>query len=411
MTHVLILGAGTGGSMLANKLVRVLDPATHKVTVVDRDDDHVYQPGLLLLPFGTYRPDQLVRSRAALLDEGVELVLGEVAEIHTDPKAVHLADGTVLPYDVLVVATGNRLVPEATPGLLGAGWGRDVFTFYDLQGAIGLGRALRAFERGRIVVHVAELPIKCPVAPLEFAFLADAHFTERGLRDQVEIVYATPLDGAFTKPVASKVLGDMLERRGIRLEAELAVERVDEAAKVLHGYGDRAVPYDLLVTVPVQAGMAALTGHPLADDAGYLRVDRHTLQSVVHPDVFGLGDVANVPTSKAGAVTHFMGEVLFDNLLRHLAGEALAPAFDGHANCFVETGHGKAMLIDFSYDVEPLPGRFPLPGVGPMALLEESTVNHLGKLAFKWMYWNLLVRGKDLPFETQLQRAGKWGAP
>ncbi|MCA9571178.1 MAG: FAD-dependent oxidoreductase [Myxococcales bacterium] len=408
MKRLLVLGAGTGGSMLANKLVRALDPRAWQVAVVDQDDDHVYQPGLLLLPFGTYRPRQLVKSRRALLDAEVDFVLGEVAGVDTAARTVALADGRTLGWDLLVVATGAHPRPDKVPGLLGEGWGAERGTFYTLPGAIALAERLRTFERGRLVVHVADLPIKCPVAPLEFAFLADAFLRERGVRDQVELVYATPLDGAFTKPVASRVLGGMMQARGIMVESELVVERVDGPARTVHAYDGRALDYDLLVSIPMHLGAPGLEGSGLVDDLGFVTVDRHTLQSTVHPDVFGVGDATNAPTSKAGAVAHFMGEVLFDNLLRHIAGQAPIPAFDGHANCFIETGHGKAMLIDFSYEDEPLPGRFPLPGVGPMTLLEESHVNHVGKLAFKWMYWNLLVRGRDLPFEARHASAGTW---
>ena len=146
----------------------------------------------------------------------------------------------------------------------------------------------------------------------------------------------------------------------------------------------------------------------LGDDLGFVPTHKHTLQSLAHPDIFVLGDATDLPTSKAGAVAHFQGDVLLPNILRHIDGRELLPDFDGHANCFIETGHGKAMLIDFNYDTEPLPGRFPLPGVGPFTLLEESRVNHLGKLAFKWVYWNFLVKGKELPLEHRMTTAGKW---
>jgi sulfide:quinone oxidoreductase len=123
--------------------------------------------------------------------------------------------------------------------------------------------------------------------------------------------------------------------------------------------------------------------------------------------VFVLGDATDLPSSKAGAVAHFQADVLTDNILRAIGGRPLAPDFDGHANCFIETGHGKAMLIDFNYTTEPLPGKFPLPGIGPFTLLGESEVNHWGKLAFKWIYWNLLLAGRELPLEHRMTMAGK----
>jgi sulfide:quinone oxidoreductase len=110
-------------------------------------------------------------------------------------------------------------------------------------------------------------------------------------------------------------------------------------------------------------------------------------------------------------VAHFEAEVLTDKVLDYIAGRPFSASFDGHANCFIETGHGKATLIDFNYTTEPLPGAFPLPGIGPMKLLKETRLNHLGKLAFKWVYWHLLLTGKTLPVSTELSMAGKLVEP
>lgn len=406
MKDVLILGAGTGGTIMANHLARRL-PSSWRITVVDRDDDHIYQPGLLFVPFGMNDPADLVRPRQRWLPDRARLVLGEIDRIDPDAKAVRLADGTPLPYDILVVATGTRLAHEATPGLTGPGWGATAHDFYSLEGARALAEALQGFTEGRLVLDVVDMPIKCPVAPLEFALLAEAYFTDRGLRDAVEIVYATPLDGAFTKPRAARALGDLLDRRGIELVTDFQADTVDGEARALTAYDGRALHYDLLVTVPAHRGSPAVEKSGIGDGAGFLPTDRHTLQSRVHPDIFALGDCTDLPTSKAGSVAHFQAEVLVENILRHIAGRSPLPDYDGHANCFIETGHDKAILIDFGYDVEPLPGRFPLPGLGPFTLLEESHVNHWGKQAFRWVYWHLLLPGHPIPIDHRLLMAGK----
>lgn len=408
MKRILILGAGTGGTMMANKLARSLDLGKWTVTVVDQDDVHVYQPGLLFVPFGTYRPEELLRPRSSLLSPAVELVRGEL--VHVDPtrKRVVLADGAVIPWDLLIVATGTRILPEATEGLTGPGWQRDAFDFYTLDGAAALARKLETWRGGRLVLNVAEMPIKCPVAPLEFLFLADAFFTDRGMRDKVELVYATPLDGAFTKPRASALLGDMLSRRNIQVETDFSVAKVDPAGHVMEGYDGRQVAFDLLVSIPLHGGAKVISESGLGDDAGFLPTNKHTLQADAHPDIFALGDATNLPSSKAGSVAHFQADVLIRNILRHIEGLTPLPDFDGHANCFIESGHGKAVLIDFNYTTEPLPGRFPLPGVGPFTLLEESHVNHWGKLAFRWIYWNALLKGEELPLDHHMVLAGKW---
>ena len=408
MKRIVILGAGTGGTMMANKLARALPEDGWRVTVVDRDDVHIYQPGLLFLPFGQYREEDIVKRRKNLLDPRIELRLGEIDRIAPDENRVVMQGGVALPYDVLIVATGSRILPEQTQGLTGVGWKETAFDFYTLEGALALRHALEDFKGGRVVLNVAEMPIKCPVAPLEFLFLAEAYFTQRGIRDKVEIAYATPLEGAFTKPRASAAFGDMLTRRGISVLGDFAVSEVDGEKRVLRSYDGRETNYDLLVSIPVHGGAEAITRSGMGDAGGWLPVGKHTLQSPTFANVFALGDATSLPSSKAGAVAHLQSEVLFENVLRFIGGRELAATFDGHANCFIETGYGKAMLIDFNYETEPLPGRFPLPGVGPFTLLEESATNHWGKLAFKWVYWNVLLEGKELPLDHRMLLAGKW---
>jgi sulfide:quinone oxidoreductase len=406
MKRILILGAGTAGTAMANRLVRRLG-ADWTITLIDQDDVHVYQPGLLFLPFGMYRDDELLKPRTRTIDPRVELRLTGVERVEAAAKQVILTGGAALGYDALILATGSRIQPEAVPGLTEAGWRTSAHDFYSLEGARALRGALDSFRAGRLVLNVAEMPIKCPVAPLEFLFLADAYFTKRGCRDQIEIVYATPLEGAFTKPVASRVLGEMLERRGIEVIGDFVTSGVDGAARRLTSYDGRVVDYDLLVSIPPHRGAEVITRSGLGDGSGWIPTDRGTLEVLHHEGVYAIGDATDLPTSKAGAVAHFEADVLTENLLAHIEGRPATAQFDGHANCFIETGFTKAMLIDFNYATEPLPGKFPLPGLGPFSLLEETVVNHLGKLAFKWIYWNVLLAGQELPLDHRMLLAGK----
>ncbi|MFF5187303.1 NAD(P)/FAD-dependent oxidoreductase [Streptomyces sp. NPDC000345] len=394
--HIVILGGGTAGTMTANRLRRVYDERDLRITVVDQNDDHVYQPGLLFVPFGLAQPHHLVRSRPRQLNTAVDYKQARIERVDLTERTVHLAGRIRLTYDVLVVATGARLLPEETEGLTGPGWGDNVFTFYDLPGAVGLRHALERFEGGRVVIDVADLPLKCPVAPLEFAFLADWYFQRRGIRHKVRLTYATPLDAAFTKPVAAKALGGLLSEKGVELVTEFTLGEVDGKGGRLVSYDEREVPFDLAVVVPLHGG-AQYVGRSegLGDELDFVPVDPHTLQHPDHPEVFAIGDAAGLPASKAGSVAHFEGEVLVRNVTRFLAGQPLDASFDGHANCFVETGFHKALLIDFNYATEPLPGHFPA-AVG-LPLLKESHAAHLGKLAFEWLYWHSLLPGRDLP--------------
>jgi sulfide:quinone oxidoreductase len=406
-SRIVVLGGGTGGTLTANRLRRLYGIDEAEITVVDQDDRHVYQPGLLFVPFGLTHSDDIVRGRRHQLRKGVTFVESGIDRVDISAQQVWLDDGTSLGYDVLVIATGARLVPDETEGLTGAGWMENVFTFYSPEGAAALGAALAGFDRGRLVVNVVDMPIKCPVAPLEFCFLADWYFTERGIRDRVEIVYATPLDGAFTKPIAAEQLGGMLVQRGIELETEFNTGEVDGAGGRLVSYDGRELPFDLAVVIPLHGGAEYVGRSPgLGDELDFVPTDEHTLQSKAAPNIFVIGDAANVPTSKAGSVTHFEGETLVGNVRRFLAGEPLEVGFDGHANCFIETGFHKALLIDFNYDIEPLPGHFPS-AVG-LPLLKESRLNHLGKLLFQSVYWHSLLPGRDLPgLSSNMPTAGK----
>ena len=405
--RIVVLGGGTGGTMTANRLRRRFGPDEAEIHVVDRDDLHVYQPGLLFVPFGLAQADEIVRPRRRQLRNGVVFHESEVESVWIERDEVLLDDRTVLPYDVLVVATGVRLQPEETEGLTGPGWNERAFTFYTVEGAEALRGALERLEGGRLVVNLVDMPIKCPVAPLEFAFLADWFLRERGVRERVELVYSTPLDGAFTKPLASERLAGLLAEKDIELVTEFNAGEVDAVGGTLTSYDGRVLDFDLLVTVPVHSGAAFLDLSPgLGDALGFVPTDRRTLQSTARPNVFALGDATDLPTSKAGSVTHFESEVLVENVARFLAGRELERGYDGHANCFIETGFHKALLIDFNYETEPLPGHFPAP-LG-LPLLRESRVNHLGKLLFQWVYWHALLPGRELPgLGAEMPTAGK----
>ena len=390
-----------------DRLRRLYLETEAEIMVVDQDDRHVYQPGLLFVPFGLAHLEEIVRPRGRQLHRGISYINSAIDHVDLVANEIYLTNGSTTGYDVLVVATGAVLVPEETEGLIGKGWMEKVFTFYSPEGAAALEAALATFDGGRVVVNVIDMPIKCPVAPLEFCFLADWYFHERGIRDQVQLTYVTPLDGAFTKPVASRRLVGMLAEKDIELVTEFNTGEVDGEGGRLVAYDGREVGFDLAVVVPLHGG-ADYVGHSpgLGDELNFIPTDEHTLQSKAAPNVFVIGDAANVPASKAGSVTHFEGEVLVENVRRFRTGEPLDQSFDGHTNCFIETGFHKALLIDFNYDTEPLPGHYPAT-IG-LPLLAESRLNHLGKLMFQWFYWHGLLPGRDIPgISSAMPTAGK----
>ncbi len=408
MNKLLILGAGTAGTMTANRLARLLDPDEWKITLVDQFETHYYQPGFLFIPFGIYSKSEVIKPKRDFIPAGAELIMSAIEHIDPQQQRVKLKNGHLIQYDFLIIATGCQVHPEQTPGLMEHEWHKSIHDFYTLEGAMALAKYLRNWPGGRLVLNVVETPIKCPVAPLEFLMLADWFFHEQGIREKVDITYATPLSGAFTKPVASRYLGDILAQKGIHVVPDFMVEHVDPDAKKIISYDEQEVEYDLLVSVPLNMGDAVIAESGLGDELNFIPVDKHTFIHPQYSNIFVLGDAANLPTSKAGSVAHFAVDCFADNFLRHIDGLEMLPTFDGHANCFIESGFGKGLLIDFNYDVEPLPGRYPLPGVGPFSLLQESEMNHWGKMMFRWMYWNLLLKGQELPLPALMSMAGKW---
>ena len=408
MKNIVILGAGTAGTLMANKLSNELDPLEWKISIVDQEKTHYYQPGFLFIPFGIYKKEDVIKPKSDFFPVGVNVYYSKIDKIIPAENKVQLVEGTkVLKYDYLIIATGAKLAPEETPGLKEELWYKDIFDFYSYDGAVALSEHLKTWTGGKLVVNISELPYKCPVAPLEFVFLADAYFTQRGMRDKVDITLATPLPGAFTKPIATKLLSSLLEEKNINIVPDYNIAEVDNQNKKIIDYAGKEIEFDLLVTVPTNMGDDVIERSGLGDDLNFVPTDKHTLQAVEHENIFVLGDASNIPTSKAGSVAHFAAEILMENLLCAIENRPFTGSFDGHANCYIVTGNGMGTLIDFNYDTEPLPGTFPLPGVGPFGLLKVTKLNHYGKMIFRWMYWHVLLKGKEMPISTHMSMAGK----
>ena len=406
MSRLLILGGGTAGTMTANILRDKLG-SDWSITVIDRDNDHHYQPGYLFIPFWM-TPERVVRNRRDQFHGGIEFREAEVVRVRPADRQVELADGEMVDYDWLIIASGSHPRPDLVPGMAdGPLWRDTVHDFYTLEGATALHHALKEFKQGRLLVHLAELPIKCPVAPLEFTFLVEDHYRKLGLRHKVDITFVTPLDGAFTKPVASNTFGTLLDDRSIRVATDFQIERIDNQAQQLVSYDGRALDFDLLVTVPPHTGAQFIIDSGLGNEMGFVPVDKHTLRANADDRIWVLGDASDIPTSKAGSVAHFAAESFIDNFLAAIDNQPLVNKFDGHANCFLESGRGKALLLDFNYETQPLPGSYPVPFAGPLSLLKNTRRNHLGKLAFEQIYWRLLLPGHKLPVPAHMSMVGK----
>ena len=407
MKKLLILGAGTAGTMMLNKFANGLDSNEWSITIVDQYETHYYQPGFLFIPFGIYNRKDVIKPKRDFFPSGTEVIVSGIDKIEPKENRVLLENNQVLTYDYLVIATGSKIRPEETEGMIGELWEKNIFDFYTIEGATALASFFKHWEGGKLVLNITEMPIKCPVAPLEFVFLADSYFTERGIRNKVDIHFVTPLPGAFTKPIASSILGDFLTKKNIKLTAEFNIARVDNENKKIVSWDESEIPFDLLVTIPTNMGDDVIKRSEMGDELNFVPTHKETLLADGYDNIFVIGDATNLPSSKAGSVAHFEADILFENFLDVTEGRKPRAKFDGHANCYIESGFGKGILIDFNYDTEPLPGKYPLPGVGPFSLLEETKMNHYGKVMFRWMYWNLLLKGKELPVESHMSMAGK----
>ena len=405
MKNLVVLGYGAGGTMVATKLREKLKESEWKVTVIDRDWQHHYQPGWLFIPFGIYTQEDCAKPKLDFVLKGIDFVLDEVTNIDPVKKRIKTKKGHY-DYDWLVVATGCRIMPGEVEGMM-EGWRGDIQDYYTPDGAVALHKKWKYFKKGKIVLNIAEMPIKCPVAPLEFIFMADWFFSVNGVRNDIELELVTPLPGAFTKPVASAALSQMCEKKNIKITPNFDLAEVNAAGKIITSARGDEVNYDLLVAIPPHFGAQVIIDSEIGDPMGYIDTEHGTLKAKQYENMYVVGDATNVPTSKAGAVAHYESDIIVMNLLREIDGQEPLPEFDGHSTCFICTGYEKASLIDFNYKVEPLPGKYPFPGLGPFTLLGESYFNYWGKMMFKWVYFNMMLKGKELPLEPQMFMAGK----
>ncbi len=256
-------------------------------------------------------------------------------------------------------------------------------------------------------MNIAELPHKCPVAPIEFIYMVDWFYRVNGVRNNIEIEFITPNTGIFTKPIATKIMTTSAEEKKIKITPNFDLVQVDQEENTLISAKGDKIPYDIMVNTMPNLGAQFIEDSNMGDGTGYVFTDHHTLKAEKYDNIYVVGDATNVPTSKAGSVAHYEAEVITKNLVREIDNEEPEPIFDGHATCFIVSGYDKAYLIDFNYKTEPLPGKYPFPGLGPFELVGESNFNYWGKMMFKWVYWNMLLTGQDLPLEPQMTMAGK----
>ena len=403
MKRLVIIGSGTGGTMVAAKIRKRLDESEWKIIIIDKDEKLYYPPGYVFIPFGIYTENDCVKPKREFIPKGVDFIQDEVVGVNPDNRIVKGKKG-VYNYEWLVIATGCRIMPQEVEGMMDD-WRINIYDFYTPDGATKLYQKLKHFHSGRIVVNIAEMPIRCYVAPLEFLFMADWFFTIKGIRRKIEIEFVSPLISMITKPATAKAFKRVVEKKNIKFTGSFDIARVNAEGKCIESYGGDKINYDLLVSIPPNLGAQFIEHSGMGDPMCYIDTDLYTLKAKNFGNIFIIGDATNLPIPKAGSVAHYESDTVVENIMREINGYEARPSYDGHATCFICSGYKKALLIDSNYMVEPRPGMFPFPVLGPFTLLGESYFNYYAKRIFKWVYWNLLLKGKKFPLENRMQTA------
>ena len=378
--QVAIVGGGVGGTLIANRLRRLLHgDARHEVhiTVYDAEGTHTYQPGWLYVPFARQDPRKLVRPERRLLHEGITLLSGDagrVQRIVPEEKQLLTADGQAHAFDYLVLATGSRNAPEDVPG-----FAEDADHFYSEAASLRLAEKLAHFSGGRIITGVASVPYRCPPAPLEFTFMLEAALRDWGVREHTEIHYVFPINRPFPIESVSDFVAPLLDQRGVQVHTFFNVESIDPERKVVYSLEGEELPYDLLVLAPPHRGQQVIVDSGLGDPDGWVATDRNTLRVKGFEDanLFAVGDATDLPVSKSGSAAHYEGHIVAETIAAELQHRPIQHQYHGRVACFLETGHGQATFLWFDYEHPPKPPK-------PRRLW------HLEKAALNTYYWQLI---------------------
>jgi sulfide:quinone oxidoreductase len=374
--RILVVGGGTGGTIVANNLARRLAGEIRagkvRLTMLSDSDRHMYQPGLLYVAFGQMAPDQLYRDQASLLESSIDFHVDPVTEFHLAENKVKTKGGKAYEYDILVIATGCRIVPQEVPGL-----SEGAETFFTEEGAVRLHKRLMEFQGGTVAM-VVSVPHKCPVAPVEAMFLLHDFFKARGIRDKVKLRYHYPVNHVHATANVARWAKPEFDKAGIEYETLFNVKEVDPVNKVVYSEEGSEVKYDLLIAIPPHRGTETVEKNNLGQD-GWIPTDRFKLTMDGHDNVYVIGDATNIPVSKTGSAAHFEAEIVAENIASLIKVGTPVRQYDGKVYCFIEAGFDRATYNAFDY--------VNLPELKP-----PSKSIHWFKVAYNQMYWTT-VRG------------------
>jgi sulfide:quinone oxidoreductase len=395
--QIVIVGGGTGGATAAAQLCRDLkDP---DVAVIEPSETHDYQPLWTLVGGGVVPKEKSRRREGDVLPKRAHWIRGRVTSFDPSQNQVVLEDGTRVGYDFLIVAVGIKLNWEAVKGLSADLIGRDgICSNYLYEGCEGTWRTLRDFKGGTALFTMPPPPIKCAGAPQKIMYLADDHFRRSGVRDRSRVIYASGTPGIFSVKEFAKTLNEVIARKGIETiyKHKLVEIRPSDHVAVFQsteGEDRTEIEYAMIHVTPPQGPPDVIRESPLADAAGWVNVDKYTLQHPDFPNVFSLGDASSLPTSKTGAAVRKQAPVLIHNMIATMRGDSPTSfkRYDGYASCPLVTGYGRLVLAEFDYDLKPTPS-FPFD-----TTKERWSMYQLKRYGLPAMYWHGMLKGLDWP--------------
>ena len=392
--NIVVIGAGAGGLNAAGRIKR-LEPDA-RVTVFDPAEFHYYQPLWTFVGGGVYPREHSRRPMAEVIPRGVDWVRDAVAEFMPESSAIRTAGGQHISYDALVIAPGLQINWSAIPGLKESLGRNGICSNYSYDAVNATWSSLQAFSGGRALFTIPATPIKCAGAPLKIMFLAEDHFRRTGLRARTQVEYMSAGPAIFRAPRYAGELVRIAAERDIKVhyKTDLVALRPEAREAVFRDIdtgAERVEAYDFIHVTPPMGPLEVMKGSPVADAAGWVDVDKETLQHVRYPNIFALGDASNLPTSKTAAAIRAQGPVLVANLRAALQGQRLAARYSGYTSCPLVTGYGRLMLAEFDYNLEPCE-TFPFDQAK-----ERRSMYWLKKYVMPLIYWRGLVRGRRWP--------------
>lgn len=392
--RVLIVGGGNAGISVAARLRRA---GVEDIAVVEPSETHYYQPLWTLVGGGCASAAETYRPQSSVMPKGVTWIRDKVAGVDPEAHTVDLESGGQVAYEYLVMAAGIQLDWERVDGLEKAMGTPAASSNYSLDLAQKTWQNIAALRSGRALFTMPSGPIKCAGAPQKIAYLAADYWRQQGVLDDIDVTLVLPTPGMFGVPVFAQELERVVKRYGIhvRFASEMVEVQPDRQVAVIadnEAGTTEELSYDLLHAVPPQSAPDWVKASTLSvpdNPAGYVDVDKHTMQHVRHHDVFALGDVGSTPNSKTGAAIRKQSPVVVENLRAVMSGQVPSAQYDGYASCPLTTARNKMLLAEFDYTMQPAPS---IPLIDTTK--ERRDMWLLKRRGLPFLYWNAILTGR-----------------